>query len=71
VVEEKVEVEAQTHSHNSDADVILGAIKELTKQLAENTKVVTSMKANHDRWIRAGKFVYLIGITSVTLGLIC
>jgi len=35
---------------------MLDAIKELTKSLAENTRIVKAMKATHDKWIVAGKF---------------
>ena len=37
-------------------DVVLDAVKELTKQIADMTVIVTAMKANHDKWVRAGKF---------------
>ena len=40
----------------STDDAIIDAIRELTKQIVENTKVVNAMKAVHDKWVRAGKF---------------
>jgi hypothetical protein len=42
-----------------DADeksTVIDALKELTKQQAELTKTVQSMKEVHDKWVRAGKF---------------
>jgi hypothetical protein len=52
---QEVEVkDSETVEVNNDA--ILDAIKELTKQIAENTKVLNAMKATHDKWVRAGKF---------------
>jgi hypothetical protein len=37
-------------------DDVLDALKELTKCVAENTVILKSMKASHDKWVRAGKF---------------
>lgn len=40
----------------SELKELRDAIKELTKQLVENTKTIAAMKKGHDKWIRAGKF---------------
>lgn len=49
--DEMIESEKQ-----SDSDAALGAIKELTTQIASMTKVINTMKQTHDKWVRAGKF---------------
>ena len=41
---------------NVDTNAILDAVKELTSQIVELAKVTNSMKASHDKWVRAGKF---------------
>ena len=40
----------------SDTEAILDAVRELTTQIADNTKVLSAMKKTHDKWIKAGKF---------------
>ena len=40
----------------TDTELILEAIKELTKTVADMAKQVNEMNTTHNKWVRAGKF---------------
>jgi hypothetical protein len=48
--------EPENLGYSANTQGIIDAIKELTMATCEHTKILKTMKASHDKWVRAGKF---------------